>query len=349
MKALLLAGGLGTRLRPLTEEMPKPMAPVGNRPWIEHLVLQLKEQGIREFVIALKHYPEAIRRHFGDGSRFGVEVAYTLEEEALGTAGAIKHAERLLGDRFLVLNADVVQRLDILPLLEFHRDHGGAVTIGLTEVEDPSQFGVVDLTGFGRIARFVEKPARGEAPSNLINAGIYVMEKRALRYIPEGREVSIERETFPELIRAGEGVYGCPVKGYWLDMGTRERYRQVHWDLLDRKLKLPINGTERGSGLWIGKDCSIGSGALLIPPVVVGDRVRIGDKAIVGPYSVIGDDCRIMNGARLSETILWDGCIVRQGAQLHQCVFGFGSEIGSRHILYEAVVNRMRLGEAVPV
>ncbi|HZG84247.1 NDP-sugar synthase [Paenibacillus sp.] len=347
MKALLLAGGLGTRLRPLTEELPKPMAPVGNRPWLEHLVLQLKEQGIREFVIALKHYPEHIERHFGDGSRLGVSIEYTREEEALGTAGAIKLAEPLLGDTFLALNADVVQRIELLPLLEFHKERRAAVTIGLTEVEDPSQFGVVERTSAGRIHRFVEKPKRGEAPSRLINAGIYVMNRQALSFIPPGREVSIERETFPALIEAGQGVYGMPMRGYWLDMGTRDRYRQAHWDMLDRKLAIPLFGEERGKGIWVGNDCSVGSGALLIPPVLIGDRVRIGDRAVIGPYAVIGDDCRILGEARVSETILWDRCLVRQGARLHQCVFGYDAEIGSKHILFEAVVNRMK--EAVSV
>lgn len=342
MKALLLAGGLGTRLRPLTERLPKPMAPVGNRPWLEHLVMQLKDQGIREFIIALKHYPQHIRQHFGDGSRFGVSITYTVEKEALGTAGAIKNAEPHLSETFLVLNADVVQHLHLLPLLEFHRDHGGQVTIGLTEVEDPSQFGVVEQTSLGRIVRFVEKPKKEEAPSRLINAGIYVMNRDVLRYIPAGREVSIERETFPLILKQGVGVYGKPIEGYWLDMGTRERYRQVHWDLLDGKLKLPLDGTEKDKGIRIGKNVSVGKGALLIPPVLIGDDVRIGERAVVGPYVVIGNGCEITAKARLSETILWDRCIVRGGAELHRCVFGYDTEIGSGHILYEAVVNRMK-------
>ncbi|PZD97014.1 NDP-sugar synthase [Paenibacillus sambharensis] len=342
MKALLLAGGLGTRLRPLTEQLPKPMAPVGNRPWLEHLILQLKEQGIGEFVITLKHYPELIRSYFGDGSRFGVSIAYTVEEEALGTAGAIKNAEHLLGERFLVFNADVIQKVDILPLIEFHKQHGGSATIGLTRVEDPSQFGVVDITPSGRILKFIEKPPIGQAPSDLINAGVYLLDRQVLSLIPAGREVSIERETFPLLIQQGLGAYGCHMRGYWLDMGTRERYRKVHWDILDRTFPLPIAGHEQSRGIWVGEECVIGSGVLLIPPVLIGDRVHIGDKAIIGPNTVIGNDCRIEREARLSETILWDKCRVSRGAQLYQCVFGYEAEAGSGHVLYEAVVNRMK-------
>lgn len=342
MKALLLAGGLGTRLRPLTEQLPKPMAPVCNRPWMEYIVMQLKEQGIREFVIALKHYPDLIRNHFGDGRRFGVNIDYTVEDSALGTAGAIKLAEPLLGDSFIVLNADVVQQIDLNPLLSFHHAHSGVVTIGLTQVEDPSQFGVVDMEESGRIRRFVEKPKPGEAPSRWINAGIYVMDKQALRSIPEGREVSIERETFPGLIAQGDGVYGFPMSGYWLDMGTRDRYRAVHWDLLNRKLNLPLPGQEAEAGIWIGEQCSISPTAVLNGPILIGNRVKIEDGAVIGPYTVIGSDCRILGKARLSETILWDRCLVRNGARLHQCVFGYDSEIGPQHILYEAVVNRMK-------
>jgi len=342
MKALLLAGGLGTRLRPLTEQLPKPMALVGNRPWIEHLIVQLRDQGIREFVLALKHYPELIRRHLGDGSRYGVTIDYVIEQEALGTAGAIKNAEPLLDERFLVFNADIVQHIDVKPLLRFHQESGAILTIGLMEVEDPSAFGVVELSDRGEIRRFVEKPKPGETTSKRVNAGIYVMNKEALAYIPPGREVSVERETFPSLIEQGAGLYGFPLQGYWLDIGTRERYRKVHWDLLDRKLKLMIHGQEQNKGIWVGKDVRIGDGALLIPPVILGDGVRIGDKAIIGPYTVIGEGCHIAARARLSETILWDGCIVKEGAQLYQCVFGYDSEIEAGHILYEAYAQRMK-------
>lgn len=342
MKALLLAGGMGSRLLPLTEQFPKPMAPIGNRPWLEYLVLQLKEQGIREIVMALKHYPELIQSYFRNGKEWGVEIQYTLEKEALGTAGAIKHAASKLGDRFLVLNADVIQQLDIRSMIEFHEQHGQAATIGLTQVADPSQFGVVELTKEQRIVRFVEKPRKEEAPSNYINAGIYIMNREVLDAIPAGRAVSVERETFPELIRSQAGVYGFKLEGYWMDMGTRSRYRQVHWDMLDRKLPIPVFGEERSPGIWIGSDCRISPQAVLVPPVLIGDQVCIEAGVTVGPYSVIGSRSVIQRDAELTESILWDGCIVKEGAHLHQCVIGTEAEVGSNYVLYEAVINRMR-------
>lgn len=341
MNALLLAGGLGTRLRPLTEQMPKPMALVANRPWLEHLIIRLKNQGIRDFVLAVKHYPEQIRDYFGDGSKWGVSIRYAVEQTLRGTAGAIKNAEPYLDRQFLVVNADIVHETELPDVVEYHRQHGGMVTIGLTEVEDPSHYGVVEQDGSGRILRFVEKPRLEEAPSNRVNAGIYVMERTALQYIPEDREVSIERETFPLLIQEGAGVYGKVISGYWMDMGTKDRYRQIHWDLLNRTCGLPISGEEQGSGIWLGEDCEIAPGALLVPPVLVGNRVTIGERSIIGPFAVIGDDCEIGRNVRCSETIMWDRCKVNDAIHLNNCIFGYELELGSKQILHEAVMNRM--------
>ncbi|WP_372631645.1 sugar phosphate nucleotidyltransferase [Cohnella sp.] len=340
MKALLLAGGLGTRLRPLTEHLPKPMALVGNRPWLEHLLLHYKEQGVNEFVIAVKHYRELIERDLGDGSKYGVRIDYSVEKELLGTAGAIKNAERLLSDRFVVVNADIIHQVNLTAALRYHEEHGGAVTICLTEVEDPSHYGVVEQTDGGRIVRFIEKPKKEEAPSNRINAGIYIMERRALDFVPAGKVVSIEKETFPLLIDNGSGVYGHPIGGYWMDMGTKERYRQLHWDLLDRRFPLRIDGKEmEDKSIWLGDNVRVGQGVLFIPPVMIGDDVTIGDRAIIGPYAVVGKGSRIGKQVRLANSILWDRCKIRAGAQLNECIFGTAMQAGP-HILHEAVCNR---------
>jgi len=340
MKALLLAGGLGTRLRPLTEHLPKPMALVGNRPWLEHLLLHYKEQGVNEFVIAVKHYRELIESYLGDGSKYGVRIDYSVEKELLGTAGAIKNAERLLSDRFVVVNADIIHQVNLTAALRYHEEHGGAVTICLTEVEDPSHYGVVEQMDGGRIVRFIEKPKKEEAPSNRINAGIYIMERRALDFVPAGKVVSIEKETFPLLIDNGSGVYGHPIGGYWMDMGTKERYRQLHWDLLDRRFPLRIDGKEmEDKSIWLGDNVRVGQGVLFIPPVMIGDDVTIGDRAIIGPYAVVGKGSRIGKQVRLANSILWDRCKIRAGAQLNECIFGTAMQAGP-HILHEAVCNR---------
>ncbi|GAA5346023.1 nucleotidyltransferase family protein [Planifilum fimeticola] len=308
MQALLLAGGLGTRLRPLTEHFPKPMAPVVNRPWLEHLLKHLRSQGLSDFVIAVKHNADIIRNHFGDGRRLGVTIAYSQEPELLGTAGAIKHAEPLLSaDRFIVVNADIIHHVDLMPLLEFHRSSGAMLTIGLTEVEDPSQYGVVQQTPSGRILRFVEKPPRHEAPSNRINAGIYVMEKETLSWIPAGRAVSIERETFPLLIRKGLPVYGCAVRGYWLDMGTHDRYLALHRDALDGKIGLQLPYPMKAEGVWIGEDTHISSHAKLIPPVVIGRGTRVERGAVLGPYAVLGEGVTVQADSRCAHAVVLPG------------------------------------------
>jgi mannose-1-phosphate guanylyltransferase len=340
MKALLLAGGLGTRLRPLTEHLPKPMALVMGRPWLDHLIRHYRDQGISRFVIAVQHRKELIQSWIGDGSRYDVTVEYAEERELMGTAGAVKNAEPLLGERFVVVNADIIHQIDLHAALRFHEQHGGAATICLTQVEDPSSYGAVDIGPRGEISAFVEKPKKEEAPSNLVNAGVYILERRVLDHIPAGRAVSIEKETFPELIRNGCGVYGHLLKGYWLDMGTQERYRQLHWDVMDGRFPLPMSGKKMGDkNVRAGEHVRIGQGVLLIPPVVLGDRVTIGDRSIIGPYAVIGNDCRIGRGVRIAHSILWDHCHVRTGAQLNRCILGFGTRVGPQ-ILHEAVCNR---------
>jgi mannose-1-phosphate guanylyltransferase len=322
MKALLLAGGLGTRLRPLTENLPKPMAPVVNRPWLEHLILHLKSQGISEFVIAVKHNAEVIQKHFGDGRQLGVRIEYSQEPELLGTAGAIKHAEHLLSDRFIAVNADIIHLVDLLPLVEFHQTSGALVTIGLTEVEDPSQYGVVQQTLSGRIVRFVEKPPRHAAPSNRINAGIYVIEKEALKWIPAGREVSIERETFPSLIRKGFPVYGSPVRGYWLDMGTLDRYLALHRDVLDGKLTLPLSYSAQKEKTWTGENVCLSDGVTLVPPVVIGNGVTVGRGSVVGPYAVLGDNVTLEPGSRCSHSVVLPGSHLKSHRAIRNAIVG---------------------------
>ncbi|PTQ57846.1 MAG: Mannose-1-phosphate guanylyltransferase [Candidatus Carbobacillus altaicus] len=341
MQALLLAGGMGTRLRPLTDDLPKPMAPLGGRPWLESLVTHLRSSGVRDIVMTIKHFPEVIEKHFGDGSRYGVRIVYAREEKLLGTAGAIKNAEKYLEDRFLVINADVVHLWDVEALYAAHTRHGGWATIALTEVEDPSAYGVVALNANDEIIRFVEKPRREEAPSHLINAGAYVLEKKVLSLIPKDTEVSIERETFPHLIALHKGVFGHTITGYWMDMGTPERYKQTHWDLLDGAFNLPLLPPEREPGIYVGRRVRIAKETTLHPPVVIGDGTIIEEGSVIGPYAIIGSGVVIGKGSTVSRAILWKGARVAHFCQIKDAVLGSDTDMTAGLILNGGIVRRI--------
>ena len=239
MTAVVLVGGPGTRLRPLTDDRPKSLVPVMNRPVMEHTIAYLKRFGIEDIVLTLSYLPDSIMQVFGDGSRYGARLVYCLEKEPLGTAGAVKNAEKYIDSTFVVLNGDIFTDLDLADMMTFHREQGATATISLSWVEDPSAFGVVE-TDNGRVKRFIEKPPRAEATSHWINAGIYVLEPSVLGHIPDGQHYMFEKGLFPRILELGLPVYGYPYRGYWLDMGTPEKYFGVNMDMLSSRLKSPF-------------------------------------------------------------------------------------------------------------
>lgn len=327
IRAILLAGGLGTRLHPLTEELPKPMVPVLGRPWLDRLVEALEDSGLRDIVLSLRHGKDVVIRHFGARPSRG-RVAYAVEPVALGTGGAIRYAAGDARGTLLVFNADIVQTFDLAKFLQFHRDRGAKATIGLVEVEDPSAYGAVELDGDGRIRRFIEKPRPGETASRLVNAGVYALEPEVLDHIPPGREVSVERETFPAILAAGLPVYGCVLGGYWQDIGTRDRYLALHRDILAGRCPLPVPGQAVAPGTWHGPGVQVAPTAQVVPPVALGPDTVVEDGATVGPWVVTGAGCRIGRGARVQDAVLWDGARVGPGAVLVRSVLGYGARVG---------------------
>ncbi|ADU51981.1 Nucleotidyl transferase [Thermaerobacter marianensis DSM 12885] len=339
-RAILLAGGLGTRLHPLTQELPKPMVPVLGRPWLEHLIERLAEAGIADIVLSLRHGKDVVVEHFSSNPPRGVRLRYAVEPLPLGTGGAIRFAAgAVAGDDgpFLVFNADVVQTFDTRGLLAFHRQRRAHVTIALVEVEDPSAYGAVELDAEGRVLRFVEKPRPGETTSRLVNAGIYVFEPEVLRWIPPGREVSVERETFPALVAAGLKVYGCACQGYWKDIGTRQRYLELHRDVLAGRCPLPVPGTSARPGVWLSEGVTVPPSAQLVPPVVLGAGTAVEEGARLGPWVVTGAGCRIGAGAQVSEAVLWDRAQVGARVVLRRSVLGFGTRVGGG-VVEEALI-----------
>ncbi|MGE5553627.1 MAG: sugar phosphate nucleotidyltransferase [Betaproteobacteria bacterium] len=321
MKGIILVGGRGTRLRPLTFFRPKPLVPVVNRPFLEYQLDLLRRHGVDEVILCVNYQAKKLMRHFADGGRFGLVIRYAAEEYPLGTAGALKNASGLLDSGpVVVLNGDILTDLDLGEVVRIHRDSGTWVTISLVEVDDPTRYGLVVLDRKGRVQRFLEKPSWDEVTSRTVNAGIYVLEPGVFDYIPPGREVSLERETYPQLLQHGIPVGGYVASSYWLDIGTPDKYLQAHWDLLDRRLPIPLPGRESSPRCWIGQGVELSPQATLLPPVVLGDGVVIRAGATVGPYCVLGEGVTVREEASVAHAVLGRRCLVGQRAQVHQAV-----------------------------
>lgn len=333
MQAVILVGGEGTRLRPLTYGTPKPMVPLFGVPFLERTIVRLRDAGVDEIILAAGYLPEAISAHFGDGSRFGTRVAYVIEASPLGTAGALRNvADRITG-AFFVLNGDVLTDLDLRAMLAFHEARGGVGVLHAISVEDPSAFGCIEHDARGRITGFIEKPPREEAKTSDINAGTYLLEPSILAGIPAGRSVSIEREIFPELIAGDEGLYAYITSDYWLDVGRPAQYIQAHDDVLDGKLALSARGDAAtiSGAMWALGDAELPGN--IRPPSFVGVGVTIATDAVVGPYAVIGAGCRIGAGSEVRRSILWDGVCVDDRARVVGAILASNVSIGREAVV----------------
>jgi mannose-1-phosphate guanylyltransferase len=321
MQAVVLVGGEGTRLRPLTYAVPKPMAPLLGRPFIGWIIERLREAGVDEVILSCCYLPEAIEAYFGDGKHFGVSLHYVFEEEPLGTAGAVKNAVHKVSGTIYVCNGDILTGVDLVALRKAHAGHNAIATIHTRAVDDPSQFGVVETDHNGRVLRFVEKPQSGETDARDINAGTYILEPEALDAIATGRKVSIERETFPTLIRETQRVFAVSTPDYWIDVGRPSTYIQAHKDILDGTFEKPV-GHEIGNKIWSADGQPLPQGVEAQGPIYLGARVHIEPGAHLGPYSVLYEGCKIGRDAKVSSSILWADCFVGHGAQVRDAILG---------------------------
>lgn len=321
MQAVVLVGGEGTRLRPLTYAVPKPMAPLLGRPFIGWIIERLRDAGVDKVILSCYYLPEAIESHFGDGKGFGVNLHYVFEEEPLGTAGAVKNAVHKVSGTIYVCNGDILTGVDLVALREAHKRYGAIATIHTRAVEDPSQFGVVETDRNGRVLRFVEKPKPGETSARDINAGTYVLEPQALDAIAAGQKVSIERETFPKLISETNRVYAVSTPDYWIDVGRPSTYIQAHRDILDGTFERPV-GREVGERIWSADGTALPRGVDARGPIYLGKHVVVEPGAQIGPYTVLYDRCRIARDASVSSSILWPDCFVGRGATVRDAVLG---------------------------
>jgi mannose-1-phosphate guanylyltransferase len=319
MDAVVLVGGSGTRLRPLTLRTPKPMLPLVDRPLLAYLFEQLAAAGVDRAILACGYLPDALVAHFGDGGEAssGLALEYVIEEEALGTAGAARLAAHGRVDgTFLLLNGDILSEHDLSSLVALHRARAAQATLALVQVEDPSRYGVVEVEPDGTVRRFVEKPAPGESPSNLVNAGAYVLEPSVLDLIPAGRAVSIEREVFPLLV--GHGLAARALDGYWSDVGTPESYLAAHRTLLADGL----GGRARPVG--VDPAAIVHDGAVVLEPSFVAAGAVLHAGARVGPLAVIGEGAVVGAGARVEHAVVQAGAQVGEGCTLRDVVVGPG-------------------------
>ena len=339
--AVILVGGEGTRLRPLTNGIPKSMVPVLNEPFLEHTIAYLKEYGVNKVILTLSYLPDVIREYFGDGNDWDTRLIYAIENNPLGTAGAVKNTGQHLKETFIVLNGDIFTDLDITDMLTFHRQKKSKVTIALTRVDNPCDFGVVETDGENRVERFIEKPSPEQVTSNWINAGIYIIEPEVLEYVPENAHYMFERGLFPRLLDMKEPLYGYRFDGYWLDMGTPEKYLCLNRDLLLSKVKRRLGSAANENKTTDGNESSIHPSAHITGPVLIADGCRISRGARIKGPVVIGTNCRIGEDAVIEDTVLWDGADIGGGAVLRECVIGTNTKVKSN----ERLVNRTVTGD----
>jgi len=331
MKAVIMAGGEGTRLRPLTSLRPKPMVPIVNRPVMEHIVALCHWHGIDDVVATLQFMPQVIQDYFGDGEEWGVSLDYATEDTPMGTAGSVKNAEQLLdSDPFVVISGDSLTDIDLTKLVEFHKAKGSAVTIALKRVPDPLEFGVVITDDDGKVERFLEKPTWGQVFSDTINTGIYVIEPEVLQFVPKTGQFDFSAELFPLLMKKGYPLFGYVADGYWGDIGSLQSYVQAHWDILDGKVGVFIPGVKAAEELWIGEGADIDQDAFLGNHVVIGANAKVRAGARIGDYAVLGDSCLLGVGACAERSIVWSDSFVGAGAEIRGAVVCRRADIRAR-------------------
>lgn len=337
MKAIIMAGGEGTRLRPLTCDCPKPMIRLMNRPVMEYALALLKRHGITHVAATLGYLPDAIRDHFGAGDDFGVDLRYTVETAPMGTAGGVRLARRFLDDTFIVLSGDGITDLDLTRAAAFHREKGAAATLVLKRTDNPLDYGVVLTDPDGRVRSFHEKPDWSDVVSDTANTGIYILEPEVLEYIPEGRACDFSQDLFPELMRRGLPVFGYVMDGYWCDIGDVRAYLQAHADALEGRIRVEGLFPRPGRVVQL-PGAMVDRAAVLEGPCLIGENARVLPGAYVGPYSVVGEGCVIGENASVKRSVLWPGARLWPGAQARGCVLAAGAALGESSQAYEESV-----------
>ena len=347
MKAVVMAGGEGTRLRPLTSNQPKPMVPIVGKPCMEHIVELLCRHGFDDIVVTLAFMPQAIRGYFGDGESHGVQIRYSVEESPAGTAGSVKLAEEALDETFLVISGDALCDIDLGKIVECHREKGAAVTIGLKSVDNPLEFGIVVTDEDGKIERFLEKPSWSQVFTDTINTGIYVVEPEVLRHIPDDRPYDWSKELFPLLLDMGRPLYGYVCDGYWQDIGNLDQYRQANFDVLDGKADLDVEGIRLRGNVYVGDGIELDDLESVEGPAFIGNYCRIAPGATVGPHSVLSSSVVVREYAHVARSVVDASSYIGRRSRIEGAILGRMCDIRSHVRIHEgvAVGDQSTIGE----
>lgn len=320
MKAVIMAGGEGTRLRPLTCNRPKPMVPIANKPVMEHIIELLKKHNIKEVAVTLQYMPELIKEYFNNGEEHNISIKYYTEQIPLGTAGSVKNAEDFLDDTFLVISGDALTDIDLTKAIDFHYKKGAMATLVLKKVDIPLEYGVVVTDDDGRVKRFLEKPSWGEVFSDTANTGIYILSPEVLKFFDKNEMFDFAKDLFPILLNEGKPMFGYVTDDYWCDVGDLKAYVQAHKDILDGKVSISIPGKEVQDKIWIDEGVEFESNVTVIAPCIVGRNTKVKKGSLIGSYSVIGEDNILNERSGIKRTIIWKNCVIDKNAQLRGSV-----------------------------
>ena len=337
MKAVVMAGGEGTRLRPLTSNQPKPMVPVVGKPCMEHILELLREHGMSDVIVTVAFLPQAIRSYFGQGESLGMQIGYSVEESPLGTAGSVRLAAKQLDETFLVISGDALCDVDLSKLVAFHKEKGAAVTIGLKSVDNPLEFGIVVTDEDGRIERFLEKPSWGQVFSDTINTGIYVLEPEVLKHVPTDRPYDFSKELFPYLLEMGRPMYGYVMDGYWQDIGNLDQFRTANFDALEENVRLNIPGIRIRGNVWLGEGVEIGDLEQIEGPAYIGNYCRIAPGASVGSHSVLSNSVTLRERTRTTRSVIDASTHIGRSSLIEGAILGRSCDIRGHVRIHEGV------------
>lgn len=347
MKAIILAGGEGTRLRPLTCSIPKPMMPILGKPIIQYTIELLKDNGIKDIGITLQYLADEIINYFGNGSKFGVDITYFIEDKPLGTAGSLINAKKFIDGTFLVISGDSLTDMNLLKALEYHRERRGIGTLILKEVNVPLEYGVVITDKNQKITQFLEKPSWEEVFSNKVNTGIYILEKEVFNYYNKNEKFDFAKDLFPVLLKDNKELYGYISREYWCDIGNIQQYEQCHFDILNKNVRVKIEAFTYEKDIWVGENCEIHANARIIPPAFIGKDTKIYDDTKIGPFAVIGSHNIVSSGASVKRSIIFDNCYIGSNSEVRGAVLCKGVQLEAKASVFEeAVVGNDTLIEA---